>query len=76
MDEANPRLHSAHVFTLARWLARKAVKAEWRDQGLRLQSIEPGELNSAAAAYLEEHRGDLFAQARAYLERIAQKRKR
>jgi hypothetical protein len=76
MDEANPRLHIAHVFTLARWLARKAVKAEWRAQGLRLQSFQPKELNMAAATYLDQHRDDLVTQACAYLERFAQKRRR
>jgi hypothetical protein len=76
MDKANPRLHIAHVFTLARWLARKAVKAEWQAQGLRLQSFEPRELNKAATTYLDQHRDDLVAHVCAYLERFAQKRRR
>jgi hypothetical protein len=56
--------------TLAHWLARKAIKAQWRARGLRLQTIEPSELTRAARAYLGSH-PELVEQAKACLARCA-----
>jgi len=61
--------------TLARWLARKAVKTRWHAQGLRVQTIEPSELGRVARVYLDQHRDDLLRQACATLERFARKSK-
>jgi hypothetical protein len=46
---------NATTLTLARYLATKAIKAEMRARGLRPCSIEPAEINRAAAVYLHEH---------------------
>jgi hypothetical protein len=50
------------VVTLARWMARKAVKAEWLKAGLRIWDYEASDLTKAAKAYLSEH-PDLVEQA-------------
>jgi hypothetical protein len=54
--------------TLAHWLARKAIKAQWRAQGLR--PYEASELAKAARAYLDDH-PELVEQAKATLARCA-----
>jgi hypothetical protein len=46
---------SAQAMTLPHWLARKAIKAKWQAQGLRVQYIEAREITIAARTYLEEH---------------------
>jgi hypothetical protein len=61
---------------LAHWLARKAVKDEWQANGLRPSAFKPGEVNRAADAYLDQHRATLLLEARAYVERFAQRAKR
>ncbi len=47
------------VITLARWLARKAVKAEWRAMHRRPEYPEPSDIN----AYFAVHREELIAEA-------------
>jgi hypothetical protein len=47
------------VMTLARWLASKAVKAEWKATGRRPEYVEPTEI----AAYFTEHRNELLREA-------------
>jgi hypothetical protein len=49
--------------TLARCLARKAVKEEWRAQGRKVQYIHPSEITKASNRYLEEHRNELMMEA-------------
>ncbi len=51
------------VMTLARWLARKAVRGEWRSQGRRLAHVPLAELTHAARAYLASH-PELIEEAR------------
>lgn len=41
--------------TLARYYARKAVKAQYQARGLRWQHIESSELSREADAYLRAH---------------------
>jgi hypothetical protein len=41
--------------TLARWLAQKAVKAEWKAQGRKVQYIDAKDLIEAGNVYLVTH---------------------
>jgi hypothetical protein len=49
-----------YVMTLARWLASKAIKAQWKSQGR-----EPGigEISKATNVYFTEHEKELIKQA-------------
>ena len=58
------RLERAMVATMARSLARKAVKDHLRANGVRLWEIEPADLNRAANAYLLERKAELMAEAK------------
>lgn len=49
------------VMILARWLARKAVKAEWKTQG---RNAEASEIAAAANVYFVLHRKELLSEAR------------
>jgi hypothetical protein len=84
MAEATQRYHTLRETALARFLARKAVKAQWRAQGRRRDYCVK-ELTEAGDDYLRDH-PQLLVEAkvmvaaldkehRAELERIAQKRK-
>ena len=85
MDEANPRLPEllpklqglspAAVMTEAKRLARKAIKAQWQAQGLKVAYVEHSELAKAARAYLDTHRAELVSQARANLSNYVQRGK-
>jgi hypothetical protein len=57
---------NAHIITLARYYAKREVKAQLQAQGLKLQAIEASELAKAARAYLGEH-PELIDQAKAWL---------
>lgn len=48
------------IQTLARWLARKAVKAEWKAKG---RNIRYAEIGAATNAYFLEHRNELLRAA-------------
>jgi hypothetical protein len=48
-----------YVMTLARWLASKAVKAEWKSRGRKPEHIEPSEIT----AYFVLHRNELLKEA-------------
>jgi hypothetical protein len=52
------------VITLARWLAKKAIKAEWRATGRRPEYIEARELSAAANVYFADYRNELIDEAR------------
>jgi hypothetical protein len=52
------------VMTLARWLARKAVKAEWKASGRNPQYAEASEIAAASNVYFMEHRNELLEEAR------------
>ena len=47
-------MHAA-IMTLARWHARKAVKQELYDRGIKLMDVESREISLAANRYIEEH---------------------
>lgn len=64
---------NASELTTANWLARKAIKAQWRAEGRKVHYIEPSELAKAAKAYVSEHRAELLEQAGAYLRSDAHK---
>ncbi|HSV23662.1 MAG TPA: hypothetical protein VLJ17_11610 [Xanthobacteraceae bacterium] len=49
--EATP----GNTMTLARFMAERAVKAQWQAQGIETAYVEPSELASAARAYLNTH---------------------
>ena len=46
---------AGQVMTLARWHARKAVKRELYEQGIKLANVESREISLAADRYVEEH---------------------
>src|SRR6266568_5687655 len=52
------------ICTLVRWLARKAVKAEWKAMGRRPEYAEVSEIAAATNVYFIEHREELFREAR------------
>jgi hypothetical protein len=54
------------ICTLVRWLARKAVKAEWKAMGRKLQYEEVSEITKASNVYLMEHWKELLMEARAH----------
>jgi len=49
-----------HLIALARWLARKAVTAEWKAQGRKVEFVGIAE---ATNVYLMEHRNELIKEA-------------
>ena len=56
----NPQL----IMTLAHYRARKRIKDQLRAKGFRPQAIEPLVIQRAARAYLEQHLGELVAEAK------------
>jgi len=54
------------ICTLVRWLARKAVKAEWKAMGRRPEYAEVSEIAEATNVYFMEHREELLNEARAH----------
>ena len=52
------------VMILARWLASKAVKAEWKAMGRKLQYAEVSEIAAATNVYFMEHREELLTERR------------
>jgi hypothetical protein len=57
------RLHRQAVMILAHRRAKKAVKRELQEQGLKPKYIAPREINLLAHAYLAQHRPELLAEA-------------
>jgi hypothetical protein len=49
-----------------RWLASKAVKAEWKAMGRKPQYAEVSEIAAATNVYFIEHREQLLREARAH----------
>jgi hypothetical protein len=58
-----PPAASPQAITLARYYAKRAVKAAWIKQGLKPQCLDASDLTKAAKAYLSEHRAELFDEA-------------
>ena len=49
-----------YVMTLARWIASKTVKAQWKAQG---RKPKIGEISKATNVYFTEHEKELIKQA-------------
>jgi hypothetical protein len=47
--------HPGAAVTLARYFAKRAVKDEWRRQGLKPQYLDASDLTKAATAHLGDH---------------------
>jgi hypothetical protein len=58
------RQMEANVITLARWMARKAIRTELRAKGLRPECIETRTLAVAATVYFDAYREELIEEAR------------
>jgi hypothetical protein len=54
------------LLTIARYLAKRAVKDEWRAQGRKVQYIEAREITKASDIYFLRHRTELLKQAWAH----------
>jgi hypothetical protein len=67
---------AAQAICLARYYAKKAVKAEVQRAGIRLRHVETREINLKARVYFTAHRAELIAQATAFLSvrNVASKR--
>jgi hypothetical protein len=50
-----PLAVSPQAITLARYFAKRAVKAAWLRQGLKPQYLDACDLTTAARSYLSEH---------------------
>jgi hypothetical protein len=57
--DALPRV----VLIMARWLARKAVRAEWKAMGRRPEHTEVSELAAASNVYFTKHLEELIKEA-------------
>jgi NAD(P)-dependent dehydrogenase (short-subunit alcohol dehydrogenase family) len=53
---------------MARYIAKKRVEAELRDEGIRVSLVRPAEINARATAYLEAH-PELYQEAFARFEK-------
>jgi hypothetical protein len=53
-------MNNRMVITLARWMAKKAVKAEWKAKG---HKEKIGEIGRATKLYFTEHEKELIKQA-------------
>ena len=62
---------NASEMTLALYYAKKAVKEQWRAQGLKPPHIKASELSREADAYLDQHLAELIERACATLESTA-----
>jgi hypothetical protein len=54
------------LITIARYLAKRAVKDEWRAQGRKVQYIDIREITAASSQYLREHKAELIKEAWAH----------
>jgi hypothetical protein len=63
VSEATMRTSMQQLITIARYLARKTVRAEWKAQGRKVQYINIRELTQASDLYLREHKAELMKQA-------------
>jgi hypothetical protein len=66
-----PATHMCH----ARYLARKAVKAQFQAAGWKLSHIDARVINMKANEYLDQHRDDLIAEAAMTIDRVPELRK-
>jgi hypothetical protein len=60
---------AAKLITMARYLARQAIKDHLRDCGIRSLTLEASEINKMTDAYLMARRAELIEEAKAILSR-------
>jgi hypothetical protein len=60
---------AAKLISMARYLARNAVKERLRDCGIRPIEVEPSEIRKATDIYLMVRRVELIEKAKAILSR-------
>ncbi len=68
-DEAQARTIIAATMTLALQRAKKSVQAQLRAKGLKLAQFSARDIGLLAEAYLDQHRAELLAGAKAIVER-------
>jgi NAD(P)-dependent dehydrogenase (short-subunit alcohol dehydrogenase family) len=56
------------VKCFARYLAKKYVQAELKEQGVRVTLVKPAEINARAMAYIEQH-PEIYEEAWARFEK-------
>jgi hypothetical protein len=57
-------MHRLAVATLARWEATKAIKAQFRAQGVKLSEVSAKTIHIFANAYFDVHHEWLIAEAK------------
>jgi hypothetical protein len=62
------------ICCLARWLSKKAIRAQLRSEGIKVSWVEASEVAKAATAYLSEH-PEIFAEAKVLAEQINSSKK-
>jgi hypothetical protein len=62
-----PMTDAAKLITMARYLARRAVREHLQACGIKPQTIEASEITKATDAYLMARRAELIAEAKAIL---------
>ena len=67
---------NAAVMTFARWHARKAVKRELYEQGIKLLDVESRENTLAANRYIDDHPGIMTLVCESYRTLVASGRLR
>ena len=60
----------AQLITLARFIAKSHARAALKEQGIRIQYVEPRQLHLAAEALLRERWGEFASEAQAMLAKI------
>jgi hypothetical protein len=60
---------NARTLTLARYIALREIKRQWRKQGIKLQQFDAHDLAKASKAYLCEH-PELIERAHVLLEKV------
>ena len=63
IPRSRPMSAPATTMCHARYLARKAVKAQMQSAGLKVSQVKAAIIQVKANAYLDRHRDDLIAQA-------------
>jgi hypothetical protein len=68
-EEQPPMTEAAKLISMARYLARNAVKERLRDCGIRPLEVEPSEIRRATDIYRMVRKAELIAEAKAILSR-------
>ena len=75
VPRSRPLTAPATTICHARYLARKAIKAQLQAAGYKVRHIEARIINAKADAYLDQHRDDLIAQATMTIDSVPGLRK-